>query len=109
MPLREISQGCEYCDELSQRYEQAGVDGLTIVGGDIVLTAVGDPLLRPLDSGADGAEMAFRLIQQPAQAFDAAGTLISDTPEIEADGGVELVWLAEERDWLVSLYSVVVE
>ncbi|MGI8721969.1 MAG: hypothetical protein ACR2JG_07045, partial [Geodermatophilaceae bacterium] len=106
VPIREITQGCEYCDELSARYTQAGVDGITIVGGDVVLTAVGEPVLGPLENGAVGAGMVFRLIQQPAQTLDAAGALISDTPEIAAEGTIELAWLAEQRDWLVSVYSV---
>lgn len=106
IPLREIGQGCEFCDELTQRLQQNATDGIKVVGGDLVLTAVGEPLMGPLENGAEGAGMAFRLVQQPAQAFDAAGALISDTPEIGADGTIELAWLADQRDWLVSLFSV---
>lgn len=106
IPLREIGQGCEYCDELTQRFQQNANDGVRVVGGDLVLTGVGAATMRPLESGADGASMSFRVIQQPAQAFDATGALISDTPEIAADGTIELAWLAEQRDWLVSVFSV---
>lgn len=106
VPLREITQGCEFCDELTERYEATATGGRRVVGGDLVLTAVGEPLIGPLENGAVGAGMAFRLIQQPGQTFDAAGALISDTPELSADGTIEMAWLAEQRDWLVSLFSV---
>ncbi len=106
IPLREIGQGCEFCDELTQRLQQNATDGIRVVGGDLVPTEVGIPTMRPLESGATGAGMVFRLIQQPAQAFDAAGAPISDTPEIRAEGTVEMAWLAEQRDWLVSVFSV---
>lgn len=106
IPLRELGQGCEFCDELTQRLQQNATDGVTVVGGDLVLTAVGEAVIGPLENGAEGAGMVFRLTQQPAQAFDAAGALISDTPEIGVDGTVELAWLADQRDWLVSLFSV---
>lgn len=106
IPLRELGQGCEFCDELTQRLQQNATDGISVVGGELVLTGVGAATMRPLESGADGASMSFRVIQQPAQAFDAAGALITDTPEIGADGTIELAWLAEQRDWLVSLFSV---
>lgn len=106
VPLREITQGCEYCDELTQRFDESRVAGLRVVGGELVLIEVGAATLRQLESGADGAGMVFRLIQQPAQAFDAAGALISDAPELRAEGTVELAWLADQRDWLVSVFSV---
>jgi hypothetical protein len=106
VPIREITQGCEYCDELSARYEQAGVDGITIIGGELVLNGVGAVTMRPLESGAIGASMSFRVIQRAGQVLDAAGNLVSDTPELQADGTIEPAWLADQRDWLVSLYSV---
>lgn len=106
VPLREISQGCEFCDELTQRFEETGTSGRRVVGGDLVLIGVGAATMRPLESGADGASMSFRLIQQASQVLDTAGNLVSDTPELSADGTIELAWLPDQRDWLVSLFSV---
>jgi len=108
-PIREISQGCEYCDELSQRFDESAQSGIRIVGGALVLTSVGEVVLGAIESGAVGAGMAFVLIQQPQQAFDVSGNLISDTPELQAVGSLELAYLADERDWLVNLLSVVVQ
>lgn len=106
VPLREITQGCEFCDELTQRFEATGAGGRRVVGGDLVLTEVGESVLGPLESGAVGAGMVFRLVQLPQQVLDVAGTLVSNTPELQAEGTVELAWLADKRDWLVSLFSV---
>lgn len=105
-PLREISQGCDYCDELSQRYAQGGVDQVTIIGGNLLLTSVGDVLLTPADSSAPRASMAFIIVQEAGQVFDTSGNLISDTPELELVGSIELAWLADQLDWLVSSYGV---
>lgn len=105
-PLREITQGCEFCDELSQRFEETGASGRRVVGGDLVLTSVGEVSIRPLESGAKGAGMAFIAIQQASQSFDSTGNLFSDSLELELVGSVELAWLVEERDWLVNLFGV---
>lgn len=106
VPLREITQGCEFCDELTQRFQEAADGGRRVVGGDLVLTAVGAATMRSLESGAAGASMSFRLIQRASQVLDTAGSLISDTPELSADGTIELAWLVDQRDWLVSLFSL---
>lgn len=106
VPVREISQGCEFCDELTQRFAETGAGGRRVVGGELVLTSVGEAVLTPLESGAEGAGMTFIMIQKPQQVLDAAGSLISDTPELSAVGTIELAWLADQRDWLVSLFSV---
>jgi len=102
IPLRELGQGCEFCDELTQRYEQNAVDGLRVVGADLVLTGVGEVVVGPTTAGADGAGMAFTANQTASQVFDAAGALILDTPPIELVGSVGLVWLSDQRDWLVN-------
>ncbi len=50
VPLREISQGCEFRDELTQRFEATATGGRRVVGGDLVRTAVGDATMRQLFS-----------------------------------------------------------
>ena len=106
VPLREISQGCDFCDELTQRYAQAATDGVQVVGGELVLTSLGDVLLSALGNGAVGAGMAFRAIQRPQQVLDAAGNSISDTPELQTYGSVDLAWLADRREWLVNSFGL---
>ncbi|MDQ3734548.1 MAG: DUF6318 family protein [Actinomycetota bacterium] len=105
-PLREITQGCEYCDDLTQRLAETAAAGLTVVGGELVLTEVGDFVIVLLESGAEGAGVVFRLVQRPYQVFDTSGSLISDAAELHGEGTVELAWLSDQRDWLVSVFSV---
>ncbi len=105
-PLREITRGCEFCDELTERFGQNAAEGIRVVGGDFVVTEVAPVTLRRLDSGADGAGFVFRLTQQPAQALDASGNLIQDLPELRLEGTVELAWVPDRRDWLVAFFGV---
>lgn len=105
-PLREITQGCEFCDELSQRIQEAADQDINLIGGELALTSVGDVSISPLSSGADGAAMAFIMIQRASQVFAVDGSLISDTGELELVGSVELSWLNDERDWLVGSFGL---
>lgn len=104
-PLREITQPSCNCGDLIERIQGNADEGIRVVGGEIVLVAVGDPSADAMSTPITGFSMSFRATQQPAQALDASGSLIVDTPELALDGGIELAWRADALDWFVSLWG----
>jgi hypothetical protein len=99
-PLREFSdEGCEDCDRIVTRAEEAVAAGQDYEGGEITVRGTGEPLLRD-----DTAELAIRVDQARFTVLDASGVPTDGGSEAFSDvlGGVTLTWEHERETWLMA-------
>jgi hypothetical protein len=98
-PLREFSRGCEDCNRIAARAEEAAAAREKYDGGEITITQIGEPLLKP-----GTAEMAFRIDQAEFVVLDSAGSPTEGgSPAFSnALGGVSLAWEESRQSWLMT-------
>jgi hypothetical protein len=103
-PLREFSDGCRDCDRIANKVEEDASAGYAYDGGDISLTAVGDPLL-----GEGTAELALRadiaaltVIQQDGS----VATQLSAPGYSDLSGGAAIEWRNESQSWVMKALNL---
>jgi hypothetical protein len=101
--IRDLSSGCETCDQLATGFDHDRVSGYAREGGDVSVSSISTPAID-----GDEAQAAFTL-QQSAQRVTKNGTPITglETPEQEnLSAGAILTWQAQRRTWLVAQLDV---
>ncbi|WP_141243047.1 DUF6318 family protein [Geodermatophilus obscurus] len=101
--IRDLSSGCETCDQLAVGFDEDRASGYARVGGEVRVSSISTPVIN-----GDEAEAAFTL-QQGAQRVNKHGTPVTDlnTPERDnLSAGAVLTWQPERQTWLVSRLDV---
>ncbi|MGY1703263.1 hypothetical protein ACI79C_01720 [Geodermatophilus sp. SYSU D00697] len=103
-PLREFSDGCRDCDRIATALEQDLGAGYRYTGGQLVITAIGRPLMK----GAT-AEMAVRADQAPLVVLDSSGSPVDDLgtqafPGL--NGGAAIDWDSTRKSWSMTTLTL---
>jgi hypothetical protein len=99
VPLRDLSRGCETCEELADGYDADKASGYTYEGGDLSVTSTGDPVFNRTN-----AELAIVLHQDAVTVKDSSGNVVSQksSDEYSLSGGIGLAWDDQRSTWLVT-------
>ena len=101
--IRNLSSGCETCDQLAVSFDEDRTLGYARVGGDVRVSSIPTPAIKD-----DEAQAAFTL-QQSAQRVTKNGTPIAglDSPERDnLSAGAILTWQEGRQTWFVARLDV---
>ena len=96
-PLREFSSGCEDCERIATDTENDAAAGYRYEGGEISITATGDPFMRE-----GTAEMAFVADQASLQVVDSSGKPLPNLSfgtYTDFSGGASAQWDSDQATW----------
>ncbi|RBY77756.1 hypothetical protein DQ238_13900 [Geodermatophilus sp. TF02-6] len=98
-PLLELSDRCEDCNRIAQATEEAAAAGNDFEGGDMIITDLGQPLMR-----GSTAEMTVGIDQEQFVVLDATGqpTEGGSPAYFDVYGGAALTWDANRQTWLMT-------
>jgi hypothetical protein len=102
--LRELSQGCETCDNLAQGIEDTAAEGLRYDGGQVRVDWISNAALR----GAT-AELAFSITEAPLSIVTSDGMVVPGRQYEESASpncGAIVAWSATKSSWLFSQLDV---
>jgi hypothetical protein len=98
-PLRDLSRGCETCDELAAGYEADRAAGYRYEAGRLSIDSTGTSVVK-----GEVGEISFLLTQPPVRVFDAQNHPVPDrqTDTYQLTGGMALQWDAQRTTWIVT-------
>jgi hypothetical protein len=98
-PLRDLSRGCEVCEQVADGYDADRAAGYRYEGDQLSITSTGSAVVR----GQTG-EISFLLTQPPVAVYDRSGALVPDrqSDAYQLTGGMALEWDDSLESWLVT-------
>jgi hypothetical protein len=101
--IRDLSSGCETCEQLAVGFDEDRTVGHVRTGGDVRVSSISTPAVNGIE-----AQAAFTL-RQSAQRVTNNGTPVTglDSPERgNLSAGAILTWEKERQTWLVAQLDV---
>jgi hypothetical protein len=98
-PLRDLSRGCEVCEQVADGYDADRVAGYRYEGDRLSITSTGTAVVK-----GQTAEISFLLMQPPVAVYDRSGQLVPNrqSDAYQLTGGMALEWDDSLRSWLVT-------
>ncbi|SNS43968.1 hypothetical protein SAMN04488107_2564 [Geodermatophilus saharensis] len=102
-PLRDLGPDCGECQRIAGAYDETAAAGERYEGGELELNDVTTPRLAE-----DTAAFGFGVRQEAVRLVDATGAVVDPGQELKtnAAGGIDLLWSASDRTWLVTSFGI---
>lgn len=104
-PLRELSRDCDTCSRIADAYDQESAAGYVSSGGASTVSGLGPPLLVS-ELGVDVAEFSIQVERAASQRLDASGQVVAEYPDSQSRGGIQVSWLPDTKEWLVTALTL---
>lgn len=98
-PLRQLSQACDFCTFMADRYDQDAAAGYSYRGGSITIDFLSGPAMR-----GDVAEFALSLSQDPTELVTSSGDRVpgrGDGRRVGMNTGATMTWNEARASWLL--------